>query len=52
MSGVHHCIQLLLVEVWSHYLFCPVWLWTMILPISTYWVTRITSVSHCTQLWW
>jgi hypothetical protein len=26
--------------------FCLAWLWTMILLISAFWVTRITSVSH------
>jgi hypothetical protein len=25
---------------------CPDWLWTVILPISASWVTRITGVSH------
>jgi hypothetical protein len=28
--------------------FCTNWSWTVILPILTSWVARITSVSHCT----
>jgi hypothetical protein len=41
-----------LVEMWGavSLTFYPGWSQTVIPPISTSWVVRITSVSHCGQL--
>jgi hypothetical protein len=45
MTGLHHCPQLLSVQMESHRLFCLGWLQISIL-ISTSRVARITGVSH------
>jgi hypothetical protein len=48
MTGVYHHIQLLSIEMvsWKLLVVCLGWFETMILPISSFQVVRITDVSH------
>jgi hypothetical protein len=48
MIGMSCYTKLLLVEMGVSWSFCPGWPQTVILPISAFWVTRITGMSHPT----
>jgi hypothetical protein len=50
MTGMHHHIQLFLVEMESCKVFSPGWPGTMILQISASQVARITGMNHGTYL--
>jgi hypothetical protein len=42
---------LVILEMGVPWTICPGWPWTVILPISTSQVARITGVSHCHSVW-
>lgn len=48
MTNLQQC-ALPLVEIGSWKVFCPDCHWTVILPISTFQLAKITSLSHCPQ---